>query len=431
MALCRCYLYLLIILSLWGANVWAINIAGLNISAFRIVSSLLPISIILCFINKHKTYIGKSSFSYKLFFIIWFLYGFISLLWVRSYKFWLISEYSLFVGVACIIAFDTLFTNMLHIKLCLRLFYAVTTLHSIIGWFEVLLGKYYFIPLAMAETYAINRYPSSALGNTNDFATCMLIGFFLSYGAFYTCKSNVCRFLILLNALSMMILIYYASSRANIVALFIGMVFLFFTHKDKISCIVKWLLLIICITIIGLARPALYHPITGMVSNIIIMQDTGDSISVRKNLILNGFIFLKESFFIGVGAGNSNYYMEAANNCGDYYPTRGIINMHNWWMEILVDYGVIIFVMYIVMYFRLIWDNIRIYKLSSKSIIDRYYALSFAAFLVAYIIGSISASSNMTREYVWLFFALMITFVRIKSYKCKKFCDKYYPLGKS
>ena len=32
-------------------------------------------------------------------------------------------------------------------------------------------------------------------------------------------------------------------------------------------------------------------------------------------------------------------------NYGELY-TGGIINMHNWWLEILVGYGIVIFILY-------------------------------------------------------------------------------------
>lgn len=424
----RGYIYLLIVLSLCGANIWAINIKGINVTIFRIISMLLPIVVMLCCcrrepqksccsLNHTYNYNNLNNFLYYYFFIVWFIYGLASFLWVKSYKWWIIAEYSLFIGVACIIICNKLLITTKYIGICLKLMYFVLTLHSLIGWFEIISGKYYFISSNMSAIYSINQYPASALGNTNNFATGMLIGFFISISFIYICRSWVIKTLVLLNALSMSCLIYMASSRANLIALILGITFLIFVKKNKFSKSIKVLLIFILLGSFSLIYPTLYQQIINFILELIGTCDNGDSISVRKNLILNGLIFLKESFLLGVGSGNTNYYMEI-NSCSDgYHTTYGIINMHNWWMEILVDYGVIIFILYIIMYIKLIVDNVMIYKTVSYNIQERYYALSFASFLIAYSIGCISASSNMTKEYIWLFFALILAFTNLVLHK--------------
>ena len=58
--------------------------------------------------------------------------------------------------------------------------------------------------------------------------------------------------------------------------------------------------------------------------------------------MLGGYLLFLYSA-IGFGVGNAEYYMA---NFAKYY-TAGIINPHNWWLEILVDYGILVFVGYI------------------------------------------------------------------------------------
>jgi len=76
------------------------------------------------------------------------------------------------------------------------------------------------------------------------------------------------------------------------------------------------------------------------------------------NLIRNGLVFLSSTFGFGVGAGNIEYWMEH----NPVYNTSSITNMHNWWIEILVAYGVIIFILYIVFFAKLFMNFYRKYK---------------------------------------------------------------------
>ncbi len=63
-----------------------------------------------------------------------------------------------------------------------------------------------------------------------------------------------------------------------------------------------------------------------------------ESFSVRKNLLLNGLYFAKESYFLGIGAGQFEHKMIHNEHP---YPTKHIINPHNFIIEVFSQYGVI------------------------------------------------------------------------------------------
>src|SRR5690606_27985022 len=71
----------------------------------------------------------------------------------------------------------------------------------------------------------------------------------------------------------------------------------------------------------------------------------GLSIVIRWYLLMYGLRFLRESHFMGVGAGNVEARMEAYRELLD-----NKVNIHNWWAEILVNFGVIVFALYVVFY---------------------------------------------------------------------------------
>jgi len=63
---------------------------------------------------------------------------------------------------------------------------------------------------------------------------------------------------------------------------------------------------------------------------------------LRKNLILNGFDYLVESNYIGIGAGAFRSY--ALDDKGKR-PVQGLSNPHNFVIEILSQYGILVFVL--------------------------------------------------------------------------------------
>lgn len=135
-----------------------------------------------------------------------------------------------------------------------------------------------------------------------------------------------------------------------------------------------------------------------------------NSDNIRKNLILNGLLFLLPTLGMGTGIGGIESYM--ASNW--VYETYGITNIHNWWMEILVGSGIFIFAGYIIFYIKLCRDNYSRYKSKNTTSLERSTAFAFLGFMIAFIIASISSSSNMGNEMLWVFWAIIIAFQGIK-----------------
>ena len=98
-----------------------------------------------------------------------------------------------------------------------------------------------------------------------------------------------------------------------------------------------------------------------------------------------------------------------------FLPIDEFTNIHNWWLEILVGYGVIVFVLYVVSYGLLIQSLNRLRHHESKVI--RQIAISFISFLVVYIFASITSANNMLIEWHWVYFGIMISFVKLMEMK--------------
>ena len=156
-----------------------------------------------------------------------------------------------------------------------------------------------------------------------------------------------------------------------------------------------------------LLNPEIIKNLFGLISENLYFNysSQGGSDYVRINLIKNGLFFLISTFGLGVGAGNIEQWMIGKA----IYNTNGIINMHNWWLEIIVGYGLLIFIMYLVFYIKLFKSVYRIFKYSRNEI-DISISLGIMCFMVGYVIGSVSSSSNVNSEWLWVFWGIAVAY---------------------
>jgi teichuronic acid biosynthesis protein TuaE len=146
-------------------------------------------------------------------------------------------------------------------------------------------------------------------------------------------------------------------------------------------------------------------------------MDSGfGSVGIRLNLVRNCLVFLGHSFGFGVGAGNAEYYMQNFS----VYDTQGITNPHNWWGEILTDYGLFIFVGYVLIYMSILYNLWRMRtKLSDGQ--EKMICEALLVGLVIFFFASMSSSSIMAFTPQWLFFAFALGFLnycRIRQQGC-------------
>ncbi len=134
------------------------------------------------------------------------------------------------------------------------------------------------------------------------------------------------------------------------------------------------------------------------------------STTIRKNLVVNSYKIIRENpkaFFIGVGAGQVEEHMEK------FQDTDGVTNLHNWWLEVLVDHGIFIGLGYVLLY---LWLLREIYKktIKTKDNFLRYISYSSLVILVVFAFTSISPSSSVGFVPLWLTLGLAISIKNIE-----------------
>ena len=389
-----------------------ISIRVKNLSLFYI-NILIIILLIYFMIVKNE---GKIRINYYVmkkyslqFFAIWLIYAIVSIGWVKDYALWFRACCFLALANICIIIICMFFRTSDDILTAFRLMTIMTMMHNIVGWYEVFTGNYLFLPINRIATYSTEKYPVSMFYNTNDYATFMLFSIFFAYICAVNSGNRFNKLLYGGTILSSITLLVMTSSRANIAGLIMAIFgLIYFSLKNR-----KWIIPLFLFLTLLFIPDSMSNIILTIKSHLDFSQNTGSNF-VRLNLIKNGFCFLLSTYGFGTGAGNIEYWM---NNYA-VFDTGGILNMHNWWMEILAGYGIIVFSLYILFYCKLFRDMYRVYR-TFENKKDKSISLGVMCIMVGYIIGSISSSSNISAEWLWVFWGISIAFQGICSKKMK------------
>lgn len=130
-----------------------------------------------------------------------------------------------------------------------------------------------------------------------------------------------------------------------------------------------------------------------------IQTGTGSG-AVRATLLSDGLGLVNETNGLGVGAGN------AETRVHELGPVAvRVSNLHNWWLEVLVNGGIVGFALYLLFYVTLIRRQAQAARHSSDPLV-RYMALSGAIALIGWIVGSIGPSTAIHFAPMWIVFGL-------------------------
>ena len=204
--------------------------------------------------------------------------------------------------------------------------------------------SYYWDNELLRESVAST--PTGFNWNPNDFSVSMMI--LLPY--FLFSKNKIIS---ILGSTSILFLIIEANSRTNVIAfVIIIIIFLFLKYRKVflgglISGIVFFIFIFgnISLDIENKKIYGIISPFIDAISLVTTQQDGDNSIGVRQKLIISGLQNVKDSKGIGIGIGNADFIA----------PMYGISDvpssLHNFWLQIMVELGVVVFLAFIFWYF--------------------------------------------------------------------------------
>jgi teichuronic acid biosynthesis protein TuaE len=255
--------------------------------------------------------------------------------------------------------------------------------------------------------------PTTVFTNQNDYAAFIVLTLpmLISFIRYYP-KSIARVFGIILFITGLWLLIE-TISRSCYIAFFLGMTFwvIFFLRlkkKIKLLAFTASTSVIVLVAFPIQTRYFLDKVETQVVSlpSTLFPNEAIESEGFRMRLIKNALYFSALSAGFGVGAGNVEYYMENFK----IYPVHDLTNVHNWWVEILANYGMFIFAGYLIFYFSLFCSLWRVYK-KVHNRTEKMLCEALLVGLVSFVMASISSSSIIAFRPQWIFIGFALAFL--------------------
>jgi teichuronic acid biosynthesis protein TuaE len=408
------FTYLIILFCLIGVNIFKINLGFFQLSIYRI----LLIFCVLFFYSKitHKTVFQIKSgidYSYFYFLLFWLVFSILSVFWVKDVLAWAKSLSFLVIGLLSTQIIYTILDEKVKILKAIRLvtIFAFTT--YFLAFYEMFSGNYFFVTEGNLEYYqefsllhSVTgfREPVTFFGNPNNYSLFLYFAFVFAVLNYRLNQRLFGKLFFLIGAFLSIFLIVCTQSRSG----FIGSIIFFFSFlfflflKNSVISKIKGIVFFIIIGVIlyltfGDSLDFFRDVITIDLSNN--SEDSSDGI--RKNLLKNGLLFLNNSYFFGVGIGNIEYYMR-------YFPkfyTGETTNIHNWWLEILVSSGILVFCTYFLVYFRTcyrMYNRISLIKNRENIVLN----MIFLSFFIGLIVSAVGPSSLIESEWFWILMAI-------------------------
>lgn len=429
--------HLMVVCAVLGPTLGVPLLPGFRLTCFRVVFFLLVAGLIIRQV-RHPSLAFSQLIPvrwYVVFFAGWLIYGGISLAWVGHLELGL--KYMAFL--------------MMMLLLCLSFPYFIRSSGGIRQTSRILFGVFFvLVVFGLVESITLwhlpvsryfgedQPYPTSFFTNQNDFATAITLGLpFLVTALYMIPMRRWNRSVVYATGVVALGCLLMTGSRSNngfvlpLAGLVWGLLIPFTVERRKLTranllkgagLLLLALLLVHQLTSVLLSQ----HTRDKLGSTLGVIQDlqgswnfreeggeepnqavSGDqSIHTRKALIMNGLRLLHQSRYLGVGAGNIEYYMQKM-------PEVGKTNIHNWWAEVLVNFGVVVFIPYILLYFLLLyrlWRLARVKGPNPPSPWIRWGAVSSLVALIGYFFGGMSPSTaiHFTPMWIVLGFALAV-----------------------
>ncbi|AZT90465.1 hypothetical protein ELD05_07290 [Caldicellulosiruptor changbaiensis] len=349
-----------------------------------------------------KRFLNFSSY----FLVGWSTYSLLSFLWAQDIKSAIRDQVFLTVNIVVILIF-MYYSNYIKWNVLENIILFSYVVNILVGYWEIITDRHLWtskIPL-----YNLHRTPSTFFANPNDFATYLVL--YLPFILNFIVREKLLtlkKIVALTVALLSVPLLILTTSRANYIGFVLALLvyFLLIDSSEKREYLkYAFVIFLFLIVLIGFRLDfgflsKIGGVITTQLSSLSDFSTSSLTSNVRRELlIVYGLSFLYDYLFLGVGAGNSRVLMEKVRQ----YTIN--VELHNWFLDVLVCYGLIVFAFYIIWIFYIIYKLLHVKDSNNKL---KLPAVSTIASLAAFGISSISSSKMIEMRIMWFLFALAL-----------------------
>jgi teichuronic acid biosynthesis protein TuaE len=385
----------------------ALKVGSFHLFPFRI---LLP-ALILCFLGgalqRAKSNFAGHVANYLTFLGFWLSYAGMSIFWAADKSLALNDVLLLFAGIS--VTFLTVYyvKNPGHLEKLRDIWIAGLVFMLLVALWEINTGQHlpfssYVDPISSADQ---NR-PSAVFYNTNDLAFFIALCSPFVYIRMLATKDRVRKVMGLILLLAALFVLAKTTSRAAQMGLLAALAFDFVVlrrNRGKVKLLATAGSLALALVLLfpqqvsdvtetlGLKFAELPREFMQGSSRLAVAQGVPE--------------LLITSYGMGVGAGNSDYYLHI--NKVDL--VTGFTALHCWWLEILANFGIIVFVGYLGFFLALFFALFRAYGRGQDGSSKQLCQATLMG-MVAFPIASFASSSIMALPQNWMFigFALAL-----------------------
>lgn len=339
-----------------------------------------------------------------IFYGLWFYYGGMSLIWATNKTSGIKELYYFAIFLMLMIVLIYL---LRHVKdsYIYRSFWLIGLLIVIIAFLEFFLNIHlptsrFVVEAERFEFFEFKR-ATAFFYNENDLALFLVMIFPFYLLGLFGKKRFFLKVINFLMVLSIFLINFVNNSRLALIALFLQLGLLIVIRKKN------WLYKGVRLFLLFLPTILIVSVILGshLIRNIDIpenfLEGTGSTV-IRINLFFNSLYMTFHSFMLGVGPGNYQF------NVNPMFNTQGIINPHNWWLEILTNYGLFIFVGYCCFFLYII---VRLYKIYKYEMYKNELAFILFLSMCGFSIACIGPSSLFYFWPQWLIHGVILAFI--------------------
>jgi len=393
-----------------------------TLSAFRVLYVALGLGTVAWIVHHRRLSLRVHVTPFLLFLAFWTAWTFVSLIWAVDkaagirYAIFLTMMASLTVGT--VLAVNSVKTLRAALLLLLVVFGASLG----IALLEILTDFRLPTSMLVGKPARYQWAATSIFHNQNDFATYIALWLpflvaipFVARRAYVALPAVVCAFI---SALCLL----YTGSRVNLLALVLmapTLLVVLALRRGTSSKRWQWIMgiallfAVACFLFLGIRGelPLVRLPWLGVqhwrFDTLETEIDEGSGSGGTRIRLIEGAVHVSlDSHLLGVGPGNAEYHLRQIPGLEKVY------NLHNWWLEVLVNGGALVFVGYLAFYAALLWSLFRVARDTQDGLTALAAASLFAA-VVGYILGSLSPSSAIHFTPMWIHFGLSLAVINL------------------
>jgi len=394
---------LLVVTAALGSSVLTFSVGSVTLYPFRqTVPLVLLITPILSY-RIHWWRISASRF-FTILGYVWILWGGFSVFWAPSMTTAVSDVVAVAFGFGVGIALLALRTPTANRMEWLRRGWVVAFIVTgAVAVWEIATGNH--LPSTFVKNtpeYALRTLAISTFGNPNNYGAFLALTLPLLLLSYHRADWRGMRILYGVMVPLLFVAVFLSASRSALLGVSLQMALYVFVFGDAKR--ILWACVVVIAGLIVVAYAGLSLDEFRLLAKLQnILSDNAfesGSLSVRLGLTLNGIWMMAMSYGLGIGAGG---YEHVVRGPDVPFSTAGLINPHNFWIEVGSEYGLVVVGLFLLMMGRFF-----IVALRAQKHTDDLWAQTILLMLVGYLLATVANSTYMSQPMNWTGIATMM-----------------------